>query len=128
MPEEHIVSDARRRERWIVLAIAIAVALGRSTIFLVWPEAYFDSDQAVFGLMANHLAELRAFPLFMYGQSYILGVEAWMAAPLFMLAGPSATALKLPLLAINLVAAWLLVRTLERDAGLRPWAAAAAAL
>ena len=93
MPEEHIVSDARRRERWIVLAIAIAVALGRSTIFLVWPESYFDSDQAVFGLMAKHLAELRAFPLFMYGQSYILGVEAWMAAPLFAIFGPSATAI-----------------------------------
>jgi hypothetical protein len=128
MPEEHIVSDARRRERWIVLAIAIAVALGRSTIFLVWPESYFDSDQAVFGLMAKHLAELRAFPLFMYGQSYILGVEAWMAAPLFAIFGPSATALKLPLFVINAVIVWLLLRTFERDAGLRPIAAAAASL
>ena len=64
----------------------------------------------------------------MYGQSYILGVEAWMAAPLFVLFGASATALKLPLLVLNLVIAWLLVRTLERELGLRPWAAAVAAL
>ena len=46
----------------------------------------FDSDQAIFGLMAKHLSELRALPVFMYGQNYILGVEAWMAAPLFAVA------------------------------------------
>ena len=33
--------------------------------------------------MAKHLAELRAFPVFLYGQTYMLGVEAWLAAPLF---------------------------------------------
>ncbi|HEX9366010.1 MAG TPA: hypothetical protein VF921_05250 [Vicinamibacterales bacterium] len=114
--------------RWIILAILLLVVLARSSIFVVWPESYFDADQAVFGLMAKHLAELRAFPLFMYGQSYILGVEAWMAAPLFAIFGPSATALKLPLLILNLVIAWLLVRTLERELGLRPWAATTAAL
>jgi hypothetical protein len=128
MPEEHIVPDGRRRERWIVLAIAIAVALARSTVFLAWPESYFDSDQAVFGLMARHLAELRAFPLFMYGQSYILGVEAWMAAPLFAVFGSSAVALKMPLFVMNGAIVWLLLRTFERDAGLRPIAAAAASL
>jgi hypothetical protein len=128
MPEEHTVSDARRRERWIVLAIAIAIALGRSTIFLAWPESYFDSDQAVFGLMAKHLAELRAFPLFMYGQSYLLGVEAWMAAPLFAVLGPSAFALKLPLFLMNGAIVWLLLRALEHDAGLRPIAAAAVSM
>ena len=62
----------------------------------------------------------RAVPLFMYGQSYILAVEAWMAAPLFLLAGPSIAALKLPLLAVNLATALLLVHLLERDGGLRP--------
>ena len=128
MPEEHTVSDARRRERWIVLAIAITVALARSSVFVLWPESYFDSDQAVFGLMARHLAELRAFPVFMYGQSYILGVEAWMAAPLFAVFGSSATALKVPLFVMNAAIVWLLLRTLERDAGLRPLAAAAASL
>src|SRR5260221_515892 len=107
-----------RMPRWIILAILLLVVLARSSIFIVWPESYFDADQAVFGLMAKHLAELRAFPLFMYGQSYILGVEAWMAAPLFAIFGPSATALKLPLLILNLVIAWLLVRTLGVAAGI----------
>jgi dolichyl-phosphate-mannose-protein mannosyltransferase len=114
--------------RWIILAILLLVVLGRSAIFVIAPESYFDADQAVFGLMAKHLAELRAFPLFMYGQSYILGVEAWMAAPLFAVFGPSSTALKMPLLVLNLVIAWLLVRMLERELGLRPAIAAVAAL
>src|SRR5436190_19557320 len=81
----------RRMPRWIILAILLLVVLGRSAVFILAPESYFDADQAIFGLMAKHLAEGRAFPLFMHGQSYILGVEAWTAAPLLMLAGPSAT-------------------------------------
>ena len=117
-----------RVPRWIILAILLLVVLGRSALFIVFPESYFDADQAVFGLMAKHLAELRAFPVFMYGQSYILGVEAWMAAPLFALAGASATALKLPLLALNGVIAWLLFRTFEREMHLGPLTAAIATL
>ncbi len=76
--------------------------------------------------MAKHISELRAFPVFMYGQSYMLGIEAWMAAPVFLLLGVSVTSLKLPLLAMNLVIAILLLRILEREVGLRPAYAAAA--
>src|SRR6266850_552309 len=97
MPEPNIAPAARRRERWIVLAIVLGIVAARSAVFLVWPESYFDADQAIVGLMAKHLAELRAFPVFLYGQTYMLGVEAWLAAPLFVVAGASATALKLPL-------------------------------
>ena len=117
-----------RMPRWIILAILLLVVLARSAVFVLWPESYFDADQAVFGLMAKHLSEGRAFPVFMYGQSYILAVEAWMAAPVFLLAGVSATALKLPLLLLNFVIAWLLMRTFEREMALGPAAAAAASL
>src|SRR6185503_7223537 len=103
-----VVSDrpaapALRRERIVVAAIVVLVVVARS---------------AVFGLMAKHLSEGRAFPLFMYGQNYILGVEAWMAAPVFLAAGVSVATLKLPLLAVNLATALLLLMLLERDAGL----------
>ena len=46
MPEQHIVSGGWRRERWIVLAMAVAIVGGRSAVFLIWPQAYFESDQA----------------------------------------------------------------------------------
>src|SRR5262249_44801152 len=102
------------------MAMLALLVVARSAIFVFWEQSFFDSDQAVIGLMAKHLSELRAFPVFMYGQSYILGVEAWMAAPVFRLLGPSVAALKLPLLAINLAVAWLLVWIFERESNLRP--------
>jgi hypothetical protein len=116
MPEPHIISGVRRRERWIVVAIALAVlTIARSAVFVFWPAAHFDSDQAVTGLMAKHLSELRAFPVFWYGQTYMLAVEAWLAAPLMALAGATVTALKLPLLLMNVAIVWLLFRGLTRD-------------
>lgn len=117
-----------RTERAIVMAIVALVILARSAIFVFWEQAEFDSDQAVIGLMAKHLSEGRAFPLFLYGSNYILAVEAWTAAPVFLVAGVSVATLKLPLLAINVAVGLLLVRLLEREAGLTPRLAALAAV
>jgi hypothetical protein len=66
--------------------------------------------------------------VFLYGQTYMLGVEAWLAAPLFAVFGVSATLLKLPLLAMNGVIAGLIFRTFEREMALRPAEAALATL
>lgn len=116
-------ASATRRERWIVYAIVALLVVARSAVFVFWPQSQFDADQAITGLMAKHLSELRAFPVFYYGQTYMLAVEAWLTAPFFLLFGVSVTALRLPLLAINLAVAFLLLRTLERETGLRPWLA-----
>jgi hypothetical protein len=110
-----------------VLVTVAAIVVARSLVLVFVPASQFDSDQAVIGLMAKHLAEGRAFPVFMYGQSYILGVEAWMAAPLFFLFGASAALLKLPLLIINVAVAVLLVQVITRETGLRPVLGAVAA-
>src|SRR6185369_9274700 len=80
----------------------------------------FDSDQAIVGLMAKHLSEFRAVPLFFYGQNYMLGAEAWIAVPFFWLGGPTVTMLRLPLLLINIAVVVLLIRHLVR-AGVAPW-------
>jgi hypothetical protein len=114
--------------RWIIPASVAAIVLVRASVFLLSPESYFDSDQAVVGLMAKHLSELRAFPVFLYGQTYMLGVEAWLAAPLFVVFGPSIAALKLPVLAMNAAVAVLLVRTFEREMALTPLRAVIASL
>ena len=108
-----------RYERTVVLCVAVAVVLLRSVAFVLF-EANFDSDQAIIGLMAKHLSEGRVFPLFTYGQDYNLAVEAWMAAPLFWLVGPSVALLKLPLVAINVGVALLLVVLFEKELKLRP--------
>ena len=89
---------SRRRERSLIIAFAVGLVLLRSAVFVFGAQPQFDSDQAIVGLMAKHVSEMRALPIFFYGQHYMLAVEAWLAAPLFYLAGPSVTALKLPLL------------------------------
>jgi hypothetical protein len=109
-----------RFEHPLAIVFVVGVVLYRAGVFVLWPQAHFDADSAVTGLMALHISEGRAFPVFWYGQSYMLAVEAYLAAPLFWIAGPSVTALKLPLLAINIAVAVLLLRIFVRDAGLRP--------
>ena len=104
----------------MAMAAAAALAALRGLPFILWPHSAFDSDQAIVGLMAKHLAEGRALPLFYYGQPYMLGVQAWLAAPLFVAGGASIALLKLPLIAINSLIAVLLVWILVRDAELTP--------
>lgn len=102
----------------MVLASAVLVLL-RSYIFVRYGPAFFDSDQAVIGLMAKHLSEGRGFPLFFYGQNYMLGVEAWMAVPFFWLGGPTVAMLRVPLVLVNLAVALVAVLLFVRR-GLTP--------
>ena len=110
--------------RWSAWAPAVGIAIlalvFRSWFFLAFDEAYFDSDQAIVGLMAKHITEGRAWPLFFYGQEYMLAVEAWVMAPVFLLLGPSVFALHLTMALLNAAAGALLLGLLVRDAGLSP--------
>jgi len=114
------VSPTIRRERLVALSIGLALVLARSFVFLRYESSFFDSDQAIVGLMAKHLEEGRAFPLFFYGQTYLLAVEAWLAAPLFWIAGASVGTLHASLVLTNLAVTALLIVGLERWGGLRP--------
>ena len=111
-----------------VLAVAASLVVLRVLVYLLFEQLAFDSDQAIHGLMAKHLSEGRAFPLFFYGQTYMLGVEAWVAVPFFWIAGPTVGALRFSMLAWNIAFGVLLVVGLRRDAGLRPWTALVPAL
>ncbi len=118
----------RLDERTTVIAIAVTLVFLRTLVFFFFEQLDFDSDQAIVGLMAKHLIEGRAFPLFYYGQTYMLAVEAWMAAPFFLVAGPSLGALRASMLAWNIAFVVLLIIGLQRGAGLRPWVALVPAL
>ena len=107
--------------------LAIAIVIFRSFPFLAYEQLDFDSDQAIVGLMAKHLSELRTFPLFFYGQHYMLGVQAWIAAPFIWLGGPTVAMLRLPLVIVNAIVAVWLLRSLTRSIG-SPWLALAAIL
>lgn len=73
----------------IVLAAALRLDLLISNSFVV------DSDEAVVGLMANHIAAGKALPVFYYGQHYMGSLEAICVAALFWIFGSSAVALKI---------------------------------
>ncbi len=111
-----------------MLGVAAALTLWRALVYLLFEQVGFDSDQAVVGLMAKHLSEGRAFPLFLYGQTYMLAVEAWTAVPFFLIGGATVGALRFSMLAWNIAFAVLLVVGLQRDAGLRGWTALVPAL
>lgn len=84
---------------WLLLA---AVLVGfRSLPYAVWGTMAFDSDQAVVGLMAKHIAEFRALPVYQYGAPYLVIVSAYITAPFMWVLGPTVFALKLPLVFMN---------------------------
>jgi hypothetical protein len=112
----------------IALAAVVALVLARSMVFLLWEHAGFDADQAIYGLMAKHLGEGRAFPMFAYSFYYMLAVQAWITAPLVAVFGASVAVLKVPVVLINIATGCLLVYLLHRDAGLRPVTAVVSSL
>jgi hypothetical protein len=116
----------RQLELRLCLAGAAALVLLRSAVPLLW-ESVFNSDQAIVGLMAKHLSEFESFPLFFYGQNYMLGVQAWIAVPFFWIGGPTVAMLRLPLVLINAGVAAGLILMFTR-AGLRPFLALVATL
>ena len=109
-----VTSAEPRLGRGVWIAV-VALVLFRSLVWVFWEQSYFNSDQAVIGLMGKHLSQLRALPLLFYGQHYMLAVEAWIAAPVFLVFGMSVATLKLPLVAMNVAIGILLVRILVRD-------------
>ncbi len=108
--------------------IAVLLVVFRSFVWLWWEQSFVNSDEATVGLMAMHLASAKVFPLMYYGQAYMLAVEAWLAAPLFLVFGPSIAVLQLPVVAMNVAVALLLLRLLVRESGLSPAAALTASL
>jgi hypothetical protein len=97
------------------LALLLGAVGLRSWVFVWFPHSHFDSDQAIFGLMAKDLVAGRSLPAFTYGRGYMLAVSVWLTAPLFALFGPSVVTLKLPMLAMNLAVIAMLWFGLRRE-------------
>lgn len=103
------------RGMWASIAFLLGMVLIRGVPHLVYPEVFFDSDQAMIGIMGKDLLVGRSFPWTFYGQKYLLAVESWAAAGSFALFGVSPWSLKFPLLLINGAVAAVLFFILRRD-------------
>jgi hypothetical protein len=100
---------ARTRQQLLAIGAAVLFVLFRSFVPTWYEGFYFDSDQAIVGLMARHVSTLHRFPLYYYGLNYLMGVQAWLIAPFFWIFRPSVTVMRLPLVLLNAaVAAWLI--------------------
>ena len=71
-----------KRERALFCALAVVLVLVRSFVAGYYEGFYFDSDQAIVGLMARHLSRFHTFPLFL---QYVNDTQAYPAAALTLL-------------------------------------------
>ncbi|MEH0825159.1 DUF423 domain-containing protein, partial [Micromonospora sp. CPCC 205714] len=108
--------------RWplsVTLALLVGLAgVGYRLALLLGDTPRTNSDEATMGLAALHIARGEDFPVFFYGQAYMGALEAYLAAPLVALTGPSVLALRLPLLALYALfvfLSWRLTRRLGGD-------------
>ena len=107
-------SGSRRRAGWWALAIGLC-GFGYRLVAVLSDSPPTNSDEATMGLAALHIAGGRDFPVFFYGQHYMGTLEAYLAAPLFLVAGPSVLALRIPALllyAVFVAAMYALTRRL----------------
>jgi hypothetical protein len=96
-----------------VVIIAFAMLLRIVLTALGWPVT--NSDESTMGLMAVHIASLKDFPIFLWGQDYMGAFEAYLGAVLFHLFGVSVFTLRLGTMlefAIFLVSMYLLTSLL----------------
>ncbi|PSK67241.1 hypothetical protein B0E53_00772 [Micromonospora sp. MH33] len=119
-PREATRPRAPRRTRLPAL-LALLVGLGGvgyRLALLLADAPPTNSDEATMGLAALHIAGGEGFPVWFYGQAYMGTLEAYLAAPLVALAGPSVLVLRLPTLALYalfLALSWRLTRRLGGD-------------
>ena len=91
------LAPRRRRRLAALVALLVLAATPRLPLLLAeWPAS--NSDEATTGLMAIRIAQGRDAPVFMDGQSYMGTLQAYAAALVFRLSGPSLLGLRLPML------------------------------
>lgn len=101
----------------LVLAPLLLAATLLRVYLLSTPLTELDADEAIVGLMANHILQGER-PVFYYQQPYMGSLEAYLAAGSFALLGSSSLSLKLVPLVLSLGYVALLFATGYRLAGM----------
>ena len=85
-------------ERRVVAGLLFLALLSRLPLLYLRGFEIFHADQAVIGLMAHHILQGK-WMVYFYGQGYMGSLEAFVAAPVFLLGGMNLFSLQLaPLL------------------------------
>lgn len=114
-PGERVMLVAAR----LALPLALCLALLMRLFLIVRAPGVLDGDEALVGIQAERIASGAAHPLpvFFYGQHYMGSLEAYLAAGLFRLVGPSVPALRLVPLFFALLLVALTYELARRVAG-----------
>jgi len=127
-PDPGTAEVGARRTGWIHVGVLVVLCVVSRLPQLTSPNLFLDSDEAVVGLMAKHIVEGKALPVYFYGQAYGFSlVEALAGAAGFAIAGISDIALKVSILLVwsaGIVFFYLTVRLFTRNA----WVALGGAL
>lgn len=86
------INFAARTPRALV-AIALVLAVVARVLLMVRTHAMIDGDEALVGIQAEHILRGER-PIYFYGQPYMGSLEAYLAAGLFRVFGPSSWALR----------------------------------
>ena len=98
MPSSLRPASRLDRARILQLLVVAALTLAVRLPFLLHGERFFDSDEAVEGLMTRHLLH-GEYPIYLWGQQYKGVPEVYLAGLFFAAAGPTVVALKAATLA-----------------------------
>ncbi|MEV4812953.1 hypothetical protein [Micromonospora avicenniae] len=106
------------RPAGVLTALALLAGVGYRIALLAFDAPPTNSDEATMGLAALHIARGQDFPVWFYGQSYMGTLEAYLAAPVLAVTGPSVFGLRLvtvALYALFVLLAWRLTLRLTGD-------------
>ncbi|WP_373306829.1 hypothetical protein [Micromonospora gifhornensis] len=101
----------------LLTVFAFVAGVGYRLGLMLFDAPPTNSDEATMGLAALHISRGQEFPVWFYGQTYMGTLEAWLAAPLFAVAGPSTFVLRLPTLAMYALFVLLIWRLTLRLTG-----------
>ncbi|TYB93656.1 hypothetical protein FXF53_27665 [Micromonospora sp. WP24] len=102
----------------LLAVVALLAGVGYRLALLAFDAPATNSDEATMGLAALHIARGQDFPVWFYGQAYMGTLEAYLAAPVLALTGPSLFGLRLVTVALYAafaLLAWRLTLRLTGD-------------
>lgn len=111
-PTMRALLHSRGARFWIQAACAGALALAARLFVLLRARGMMEADEAVLGIQAEQILH-GAHPIYFYGQAYMGSWDAYLAAPIIAIFGPSAMALHV----VTLVESLLLIPLMGALAG-----------
>lgn len=98
--------DATARHPRLLLGVALVLAVLGRVVLVIRTHAMIDGDEALVGIQAERILR-GGHPVYFYGQPYMGSLEAYLAAAVFRVVGPSGWALRAVPIALSQLLVYL---------------------